>query len=39
MWREAGLETENTAVGICRADHATPYIRKSRQQAAVARSI
>jgi hypothetical protein len=26
---DSNLETDNTAVGICRADHATPSIRKS----------
>jgi hypothetical protein len=36
-------KTENTAVGICHADHVVPSIRKSLQsllrQAAVARSV
>jgi hypothetical protein len=37
------LETDNTAVGICHADHVAPFIRKSwqllRREAAVARSV
>jgi hypothetical protein len=36
-------KAENTAVGICRADHVAPYIGKSwqslRRQAAVSRSV
>jgi hypothetical protein len=36
-------KTENTAVGICHADHVAPSIRKSsqslRRQVAVARSV
>jgi hypothetical protein len=39
----SGLETENKAVGIHRADNTTPSIRKSwsklRRQAAVAQSV
>jgi hypothetical protein len=36
-------KTENTAVGVCHADHVAPFIRKSWQtlcrKAAVARSV
>jgi hypothetical protein len=36
-------KTENTAVGIRRADHVAPFIRKSwqplRREAAIARSV